>query len=157
MLALVCFVVCAVGCQIGGQGSSDSSSDAYRADVSSSGEMFFLPDEALAEQKALALKGDADAATRVANHYAISTDEKGADLPWLEIAAENGSLIEMRNLAVTLQAKGGEENCRKALGWLKRARRGMTDAEAAEERLDVSIKELEDDISACAKVGSARQ
>ena len=108
----------------------------------------WVPAGALAPSEVAALRpkaldGDIWAADRLAMHYALN--EKEQDF-WLAILAENGSASGMQRYANTLYRKGGPENCRRAIFWLRRAGTVGSDRSDA---YDVEISEIESNKERC--------
>ncbi|MGH8039157.1 MAG: hypothetical protein ACREPD_15565 [Stenotrophomonas sp.] len=78
------------------------------------GERQLLSDDQIKAEEAKANAGDADAATRLANHYQWAMgDGDRADL-WLEKAVELGDHYAMLNLSSKLSARQNEPDCKRA-------------------------------------------
>jgi TPR repeat protein len=81
---------------------------------------FIIPHADLDGLKRMALQGSADAALRLANyHQMILLDPDQAEY-WLGIAAENGSIVGMYNLAHALRRSNDASKHARARYWLDR-------------------------------------
>lgn len=145
------FLFLVVGC--GEQRGVSTNKASLPVDVAttSSGEIYFLEPKVFEEQVALARKGDAGAAMRVARHFSLGENDTEQSIPWLEIAAEKGDVLAMQNIANSLSALGGEENCQLALSWFERAKREMVIANVDPSRIDDSINRLRHRLNECSE------
>lgn len=142
-----------MGCQPPTSRPSESEHAPEEAEVAttSTGEMFYLTPEELNKQMMLAKQGDAGAAMRVAEHYSLGENDMKNSIPWLAIAAETGDIVAMQNIASSLSALGGKENCQAALEWFERAKREKSPEEIKEYGIDDSIARLKADFDGCVK------
>lgn len=142
-----------LACQPPTSWSSEPEYGPEEADVAmtSTGEMFYLEPEELSKQIMLAKQGDARAAMRVAEHYSLGENDTKKSIPWLAIAAETGDIVAMQNIASSLSALGGKENCQAALSWFERAKREKSPEEIKEYGIDDSIAQLKADFNECVK------
>jgi TPR repeat protein len=95
------------------------------AAVSTGQEDLVLKDDELRELQIEALDGKANAAARIAMHFAelsISNPPRRTDsVYWFAISAENGDLEGMLMQSKLIYESGGWRNCRRARYWLGRA------------------------------------
>jgi len=119
--------------------------------MTSTGEMFYLESVELNKQMLLARQGDTKAAMRVAEHYSLGENDTEKSIPWLAIAAEKGDIVAMQNIASSLSALGGKENCQAALEWFERAKREKSSEEIKEYGIDDSISRLKASFEECVK------
>lgn len=88
--------------------------------MATSGQADVLTQAALSDAQEKALRGDKDAAFKVALHYEATEGDGRRELQWMTIAAENGNTTAMQNLAVALHADGTRQGCLRAVYWLER-------------------------------------
>lgn len=96
---------------------------------------FVVPEIEIEGLKRAAVHGSPDAALRLANHYQmIFLDPVQAEY-WLGIAAENGSIVGMYNLAQALRRSNDASKHARARYWFERvAKEGPQDIAARAER-----------------------
>jgi hypothetical protein len=94
-----------------------------------------LNSEDIVRKKILAMQGDVNAASEVANHYSVGLNirnyinrkkyleatfkQKEQEIYWLSIAAEN-DILASKYLAEALARKGGFLNCHRSVFWLRK-------------------------------------
>lgn len=154
--ALLCVaVVLLASCKPAGSALPNPRQDARDVEVETSftGELFYLGPNELNNQISLARQGDAKAAMRVAEHFALGENDTAKSIPWLTIAAEAGDIVAMQNIGSSLAALGGRKNCEAALMWFERAKREKSPEEPKEYGIDDSIIRLRASFDECVKRG----
>ncbi|MBI2397881.1 MAG: hypothetical protein HYV17_08785 [Xanthomonadales bacterium] len=147
----VALSVLLIGCQHPTDNTPPAAGDAAQVATTSTGEMFYLEPDELDKQMMLAKQGDTKAAMRVAGHYSLGENDTKKSLPWLTMAAENGDIVAMQNIASSLSMLGGKENCQAALDWFERAKREKSPEEIKEYGIDDSIARLKAGFDECVK------
>lgn len=88
----------------------------------STGTEYFLHDAELRRLQGFARSGDASAAVRVADHYALGLNDPRSSLEWRRLAAQYGSVTAMRDMASDLvSASQTKASCAEAKMWIGRA------------------------------------
>jgi hypothetical protein len=122
--------------------------------VSTGQEHLILRDDELGELRQAGLDGNAAAAARVASHYAELSIEDRRHMQdasmWISIAAENGNLACMVLKAKELYEVGGQDNCQRAMFWLRRADSLATNQEE-KDHVQSWMKQVSSDSSACTR------
>lgn len=112
-------------------GCTDGNSVSESPAEGSTGTEYFLPDSELERLEGLAKKGDATAAIRVADHYALGLNRPGDSMEWRRIAARSGSAVAMRDMASDLVlGKRTEADCSEAKMWIGKAEESTSAEEA---------------------------
>ena len=98
----------------------------------STGTEYFLPEMELVRLEGLAKNGDAAAAIRVADHYALGVNRFDESMQWRRMAATHGSAIAMRDMASDLVAtERSGARCSEAKMWIAKAKASTSAVEAA--------------------------
>ena len=112
-------VMAMVGCMT--RGNSETVSVAVRPDDQPimANQKYVIPASEIPRLEEEALRGSAESAYRLGMfHSMIMLDRKASEY-WLTVAAENGSILAMYNLAVTLQSRPDPHAKPRARFWLE--------------------------------------
>jgi hypothetical protein len=91
------------------------------------GDQYFLSAEELKTQGAAAEKGDMAATHRLIQHYTLAESDVERRIYWQRLAAQSGHLMSMLNLSLSLNQKGGQQECREAMQWIARVEASTQD------------------------------